>query len=391
MKLGEHPEILVRRTSADVWATTACTALLVVAAATLSIISPGHWTSGSSLVWGLVALGFAGLTVVVHLGTRADAVRLTSGRIERQGLFGARSRRIVDIVGARSGSDGVFLIGREGVAPLSIPRYAGKDPAFLAWVNSLPNLDYEEAVALEARLEQDTRLGSSTAERQSTLICLRKIAWGLTWVTIAVVLWGFAFPVHYDVLLLALGGLFALAVGLALWKPGLFTVVPEGRVQVTACLFFLVMGPAAVIGLRAFLDVKLLDWIEPLATAVPVASFIGGLIWLADRNLRSRAMVLFFAPILFFGSWGGLVLSNARLDRAPSWIVPVEVVDHDRGEKPSLTITLPDVHGRARKTLRARRETVEASIAGGSVCAVISPGRFGWRSLYVVGCRVNVP
>lgn len=369
------------------WTQVGCLGVFALLAAVSALLLPENGPAAVRLVMGLAALGLAGWTVGAHFSLRADFVRLTPSHIETRSLFGLQSRRIADIVGARSGEDGVLLIGRDGVPAFHVPLYGRQDADLLAWVNALPNLDYQEAVALDDELLSDARLGSSVADRQTALDRLRRLARGLTWLALGVMLWGFIFPVPYDVVLLALLSLFGLALGLAMWKRGIITLVPVGRIQVSPNLFALVMGPAGVLALRAFLDIQLLDWVQPLAVAVPVTLLAGGLVWRADSNLRGLAMVLFFAPILFFGSWGGLVLANVRLDSSPAMLVPVRVVDTYSGDRPTVTVLLPAHYGARQLTLRARRAVVEAAEADQSLCALIRPGRFGWRYARAVRCR----
>lgn len=366
-----------------------CLGVLALSVAAIAVFMPDEAPAAVRWAMGLAALGLAGLTVGVGYSLRADVVRLTPTYIETRGLFGVRTRRIADIVGARSGQDGVLLIGREGVPPFHVPLYGRQDADLLAWVNSLPNLDYQEAVALDEVLQSDVRLGSSTEYRQAALTRLRRLARGLTWLAGGVMLWGFIFPVPYDVVLIALLSLFGLALGLAMWKQGIITLVPVERIQVSPNLFMLVMGPASVIALRAFLDIQLLDWVQPLAVAVPVTLLVGGLVWKADANLRGVTMVLFFTPILFFGSWGGLVLANARLDSGPAMLVPVSVIDTYAGDRPTVTVLLPAQYGARRLTLRARRAVAQAADADQSLCMVIHPGRFGWRYTRPVRCRFS--
>lgn len=387
MKPTNRTSIEVRRTSKDVWTQIGCLGALALSVAAIALFMPDKGPTAVRWAMGVAALGLAGLTVGVGFSLRADFVRLTASHIETRSLFGVRSRRIADIVGARSGEDGVLLIGREGVPPFHVPLYGRQDADLLAWVNALPNLDYQEAVALDAKLQSDGRLGSSIADRQTALDRLRRLARGLTWLALGVMLWGFIFPVPYDVVLIALLSLFGLALGLAMWKRGIVTLVPVERVQVSPNLFVLVMGPAGVLALRAFLDIQLLDWVQPLAVAVPVTLLAGGLVWKADANFRGRAMVLFFAPILFFGSWGGLVLANARLDSRHAILVPVSVVDTHSGDRPTVTVLLPAQYGARQLTLRVRRAVIQAAEADQSFCALIRPGRFGWRYARAVRCR----
>lgn len=364
-----------------------CLGVLALSAAALVVFMPEQTPAAARLATGLAALGLAGWTVGAGFSLRADFIKLTPSHIETRSLSGVRSRRITDIVGARSGEDGVLLIGREGMPPFYVPLYGRQDADLLAWINALPNLDYQEAVALDGELQSDVRLGSSTAERQTALTRLRLLARGLNWLALGVMVWGFVFPVPYDAVLIALMFLFGLALGLAMWRRGIVTLVPVERIQVSPNLFMLVMGPASVLALRAFLDIQLLDWIQPLAVAVPVTLLVGGFVWKADCNLRSFAMVLFFTPILFFGSWGGLVLANARMDSRPAMLAPVSVVDTYSGDRPSVTVLLPAQYGSRRLTLKARRAVVQAAEAEQPLCALIHPGRFGWRYTRAVRCR----
>ena len=222
-------------------------------------------------------------------------------------------------------------MGRGDGRNLILPRFASRNADLAAWVNSLPNLDYQDAIKVEEALEADGRLGASPESRRANLVWIRRAAQTLNWAAIAACLWVFIVPRPYDIALLAALSLPAVAIGLTAWKGGLFTIAPGGTIELRGNLLMLVLGPAAVLALRAFLDLHLLDWTAPLATALPIAVGLVALIWFIDVGARSRAMVLFLLPIMFTGAWGGLVLANARLNSAPPAVTSVVLVEARRG------------------------------------------------------------
>jgi len=334
-----------------------------------------------------VVLTGVGVSALAWFKVRADAVRLTHDRFERISLFGIDTRRLQDIIGMRQGShEFAVLVTREDVRPMMLPRYAFQNPGIADWANSLPFLDLQEALAAEAKLETDPRLGSSLETRRENLGRLRSVARILSYIAIGIVLWAFTFPRPYPLVIGLLVALPVIAMGLALWKRGLFTLVPVERIQVSASLALLVITPSIVLGLRGFLDIQMFDWMQPLTIAVPVTLLVGCLVGVADTNLRNLVMVLFFAPILFAGSWGGLVLGNAILGTEPALLVPVEVIDTGYGDRPSVTIVLPPKYGGRQKTVSVPLATARGADAGESLCMLLHPGRFGWRYVHAVRC-----
>src|SRR5690606_173625 len=100
-------------------------------------------------------------------------------RIERRWLFGGEVRRFDEIIGGRSGSDFVVLVGRGRTRHMILPRFAARSAELKAWVNALPNLDHQEALEVQEALERDTRLGGTRDERARTLTGFRWMAWAL--------------------------------------------------------------------------------------------------------------------------------------------------------------------------------------------------------------------
>src|SRR5215475_14475350 len=89
------------------------------------------------------------------------------------------------------------------------------------------------------------------------------------------------------------------------------------------------MLPGCVLGLRAVIDVQLLERWQPLLPAAVIAVVMAILIRVtrADREFPLWLHLLLFVPVMAFYGYGSVVLANKALDRSLPAVYPTFVQD----------------------------------------------------------------
>lgn len=324
-----------------------------------------------------MALGWLAISLGAICLTRREVVILFADKIERHTAFGARSLTLDQIEGWRDVQGSPILISREGARSVTLPSWAVKSAALREWISGIPNLDRAAYEAARAEALSDKRLGDTKAERERTILGAHLIARLAAWVSIGLLVWIAAFPIFYPY---AVGAGFLAplaALGMVIADPKRFSLVPDNERQLPASLMGL-LAVGGVLGLRAMIDVSLVDWWPSVATGVVVASVVTFGITRIDFSARHPIAVALIAPFLFGWVWGALVLGN-------SWGDPSGVLSPLRVETTTGYGTLVGV------TSDGRRHEMDASDGvllstkqGVQICILERDGRLGWkhRGLY---------
>lgn len=269
---------------------------------------------------GLIALG----ALVVAEALRSRVVLLAE-TIESVGLWRRRRLRRADILGiARAPGEGLVLRPRDASQPaLQVSSALRTDAAFEAWLSGLPDLDGEAAHRADAGVRNDPLYGATGAERDAMLARLRRrvrILAAVAWVATGwLVLWPFPNAVA------------VLAAALTPWIAVAVVALSRGRVRLLGGgsgghpgLLTVLFVPSLGLGLRALLDVSLLDWRDALPWLGIGSAAMAALLTLVDRHLRRRRAAVLLGGGLFLllatgpYAWGTAVLANAWLDRSPA-------------------------------------------------------------------------
>ena len=245
--------IVARERARDAWCGVALWSVLGAGAGAYAIwmLRTGGVGLGAGIAAGAAALLLTAL--LTWRSWRVSAVTIYSDRLVQTHLFGSAERKLSDIVGVRGGNGSpIALEMRPGVRALVLPAYVAHQPEMVAWVQSLPWLDMQEAIAEDEQVIADRRLGDTLDERQRALDRLRLAALWINRAALAVAAWAFVFPRPYAWAIAAICALPLVAFTLCVWRPGLFTIVPRKAIEVRANLLPLILAPAAVLLVRAF-------------------------------------------------------------------------------------------------------------------------------------------
>jgi hypothetical protein len=350
--------------------------------------------AGSWLLLGgaaLVLLGgfMAASAALSKVILRADAIALC-------GPLRTRELRLSALAGRRlratRGGPVLLLIPKVG-RPVRLDSGISRDRVLAAWIDALPDLDLQERAASEAELLADPAFGSNPRERQARLGRARQLAKVANGVTVVAVSWAYLYPHPY-----------ALAIGMLVllpWCAVLMVMLSHGLIGVDAKrndarpnVAMLLLLPGIVLGLRAMLDIHVLDVMPAIAYGV-----IAGLplvltaCLLAPRNAAKPwgfTLTVLLLVALPYGA-GALLFADVRLDHQPAQVFPTHVLRKyiSTGKHPSPHLVLapwgPKVMGEDMAVNRTYYAHVEPDAA---VCMKLHPGAVGLRWYELGDCAI---
>lgn len=362
------------------------------------LIAHGEGPSASAMPVLVAALPLVLFGGFMLLGGLRSRVVLTVDAIESYGAIMVRRLARSDIKGRRLlrlqyGQTAVELVPREpGARPLRLSRSGMRtDAALDAWLNSIPDLDIQEAEAARAEIAADPELGQTPEERLASLAQAKKLAKAVNGLTWAALIWGWFYPQPYALALLVIALLPWVAVILAAKSHGLYRLGAR-RNDVRPNLATPLYVPGFVLLLRAVQDVGVLNW--PLAlTYALLATFIVFLAALRSEptlwERRSVAIALFF--IMGAYGYGAVALGNSLLDSAhgQNYRVQVLAMHSTHGSKSnSYYLTLapwgPRTHA---ADVSVSRTLYSLTRPGGQVQVHQGPGALGIGWYAVSACR----
>jgi hypothetical protein len=339
---------------------------------------------------GVVALG----AMVVYASSRYRLV-LTRDGIEQRNVFTSQRLRHEQIAGWRTipvpnGPSIVELIPTPGATKMQIGRSMRTDQVFEAWLAGFPNEDLSDEQRLQQQVQVDPAYGSDPAQRLHRLAQLRVVTGWATGVGVVIMLWGMVYPHPYRWVVALLAACPLVGLGIVLWSGGLVRLDQKARDK-RPSVVFLMLGPAIALGLRAGLDLSLLDWKSALATAA-----VGGVVFAlaaaaVDREQRKWAAFLLSTAIIGVPwSYGVAAQLDIQLDHGPQQVFATKVIDkHETTGKGAASYLTLAPWG---PVAEAGDETVDGDLyarmqAGDTVCVFLNPGALGWRWYWLGECR----
>ena len=311
---------------------------------------------------------------------------LHADRVELVDVFRRKTVRRDQIVGYRIGRGFIVLCRRAGAGRnVSVTAEVVQSPAWVAWLESLPNLDEQDAVNAQATLEADPRLGHTPGQRRAGAERMAKWAGWLNLLGMALAGWAMFWPHPYAVAVLVCGLMPVVALTLlARWR-GLFSMIEEARGPSLNTFW---LTPGLAVGIRGMVDVQMIDWHAPLLTAAGIAAVFTALVWWLD--VRGRGVLGMIVPFLvgLAWAWGGVVTADVLLDFAKPQRIPARVVEvSGKADDPSVTLeALAPPHERF-EDFDTPRPLPGVAKVGTRTCVVVYPGRFGWRYGWVGRCK----
>ena len=157
-------------------------------------------------------------------------------------------------------------------------------------------------------------------------------------------------------------------------------------------LYIPLMLPGCVLGLRAVIDVQLLERWQPLLPAAVIAFVMAVLIRLTreDREFPLWLSLLLFVPVTAFYGYGSVVLANKLLDRSSPKLYLTFVYDrsmHKVSRQMVWDLRLgPWGPRKEAESVSVPRGLYEATQIDDGVCVLLHPGAFGIRWFEVAKC-----
>ena len=376
----------VQRSPWAVWSWLACAALCAAVASWAWLGAPVR-TANLAV---LMLIG-AAACLLAFLVLRTERLILHADRIERIGLLGKVVRRRDEVTGYRAVEGQAIVFGPPGGWRMGIPAHAFKNAAWRAWLESCRNLNADEINAALDEAERDPILGHDVEDRRRTVDRRHLVMRALAWAAIALFAWTVVFPRPFALPVYLCCAAPIVAITLAALKKDVFSIFPRNPVatRVDLSVLVLVGGAPAILAMR----IPLVDWQEPLMTAVVVATVLTMLAMRLAVEPGSRhwvaGLLLGFATLA--NAWGGAVVLNQALDVRPPMLVSAEVLGtNGNRSEPAMDVEIGGPHPARVDGVRVSRATNEAHHGGAPICAGVYPGRFGWRSIRLVKCGALV-
>nr|WP_295112768.1 hypothetical protein [uncultured Caulobacter sp.] len=383
----------VRAETSEIWTSTAAggaMALLAIGAAAYNHYDPQ--IHADALTW-VIAAGFVLSAIWMGVAVRVRVVRLLPDRVEKRGVLGLSTITRAQVVGLRGdGDDGIKLCrARQGGEGLWIPRKVVRDPVWLAWLETLPDLDLEDAREAQARREGDERFGLTPGRRLETLERLARANQALTWCGVGLFVWLSVWPQPYDAAVLA--GLASVPISLALvarWR-GVATLaaLDSGGLDLAR-----LCGLASVgLLVRGVADLDMFDWAPMLAAGVAGGAVMAALLAILEPVDRRVMAVALGALIGGAWAWAGLAFANVMLDDSRPTLVRAVVVEAHGAAERNLSVKVRglDPSSEVFGDLGIAKDRFDSARPGMVVCVAVHPGRLGWRWGYVADCKPTAP
>jgi hypothetical protein len=191
---------------------------------------------------------------------------------------------------------------------------------------TIPDSDAESAVAEIEKILADTRLGSTQEERLKSIGRSRKAARFINVAALIIILWAFAAPRPYLLVLALLALLPWIAIAAIAGLPGRYRANEGNRFYPD--LTFALIGPGMMLAVRAVLDTQILGEMQPVLPGVLIGVLLALVTWAAFREGRERIWIaLIFVPFMSAYGYGGIILANKLLDGSRPEIYRAQVLD----------------------------------------------------------------
>lgn len=336
------------------------------------------------VVFGALCLGGIYLLLLVarfKIVLEADSIEVQTALFRRvllrSNISGWR------LVQASNSPATIWLVPRAGSGKtLQLALMFRRDAAFESWLDTLPNLDAQEADASEQEIARNEDAGLTPDQRFASLAQAKKLATALNIAGFLGLVWSFAYPYPLPLLTIILAALPWAAVLIVSRSHGLIHVDTrrnDPRPQVAGAL----MIPGVALALGTIRGPHILHW-KPMAwlpVAIGIALLAAALA--ADRSPKQKGSVLaLFAVSLFYG-YGGVVELNAVFDNSPAatYSVPVVSKHISHGRSTSYYLNLSAWEREPEQTqVSVARDFYESVQPGDSVCVIFRTGalRIPW-------------
>jgi hypothetical protein len=357
----------------------------------------GHETKTAIEAFALVAvcLAFVILGAAIILIMLTTKIVLSVDAIASHGFLGVRRLRREDIAGSRSTrtrstSILVLVPKRPGMKKLKINQIVQRDSVLNAWLKTLPDLDAQDLARSQSEIIANRDLGRTPEERAGRLAVARKLANGLTGISVIVCVWAFAYPKPYEFVVVSLAVLPLVALALKV-SAGLLYQVVGWRNDARANLAIAFIGPSVVLAVRAFQDIRVFDWKTASVAAAALGLVITVVVAASEKKLRQRGAELLVMLVLssFYG-YGVVVEENMLLDDSEPQIFKAIVLGKrvSKGKSTRYHLRLSSWGSRRQEDDITVSRTLYASVETGKpICILLRAGALQIRWYAVIPCR----
>jgi hypothetical protein len=223
--------------------------------------------------------------------------------------------------------------------PIKFNVANGRAGQMRAALSGVQDLDAADRAAAEEAIRNDEAFGTSREERAQTLQNERRLALIVNCVCGLIAAWALIFPYPYALSVIVCAASGPLALALTYVKQARWYLVPrknDPHPSVAIGVFASALG----VGLKALLDVSVLDWSQLWLIAV-----LGGLVLTAAVLAIFNAAQIKYWPAAFVGVaylFGVVAQADALLDSAPGETFQAQVistyVSHGRSTSYSATL-----------------------------------------------------
>lgn len=344
---------------------------------------------------GLVALPIGLLATGLGLAALVSTVRgrleLYEDRVEYYGILGRRVVRTIDIKETvrpiqQYGHFVITLVLKgSGAKRVRITDFGKMDETLADWLNALPNVEVQADIKRSEYLLANPAFGSNIGEREHAINSDTALLNRLRWPIYGLVLWGLIHPHPYQICLTILVMLPITAVLMVLASRGRWALNVDNTSGKLGLGEVMALGPAAVIGLRAFLDDDVMEWKVPAAWGVVVGLTLLGIVVVIERRFHAKTLLSVGFAFMWY-AWGTLMFMNAVWDHSPTTITRVQVLDMQKGDHVD---TLHLTRWGLRKDgneVSVTHATFRKLRKGGEACVYINAGALGWQRYQVDVC-----
>jgi hypothetical protein len=368
----------------------------LLAAWGLGVVAAGTRDAPQGLVLAFLFAAVASAMVFYIIDTMKSAIVLQSDRLEVHELW--RMRRILrSNIEARQvlrppNSPAVLVLRLKTPThrKIKLPIMWNTDSTWQAWFAAIPDVDAEAAKAFEAAIEANAELGATPAERQEKLNQARSLARLATWANVGLIVWAYAYPHPYELVLFVLAALPWVAVWVMARSPDLYVLnAPRGSGRPD--LTILLISPGFLLMLRAVRDVQVLDWQRLLLLAALVAmALMASVVWaIPSARQRLGVLALTLALLMAYG-YGAAALGNAVLDQTSGSTYPTTVygkrVTSGRNRTPTMRLG-PWGPRATQEEATVPWDVYRSTSVGDKVCVVLHSGAFGVPWYRIAQCQ----
>jgi hypothetical protein len=289
---------------------------------------------GELPLWLGLCGGFVLLGAYLIASVKVERIVLHADRVELVELGKAlRSLRRDELVGWRLVPlqyglvQLVFELRGQDRKPVKVSMLSAAPAARDPWFAGLPDLDALDRARAEAELLGSPALGADEGARRASLVWAGRIAWTLRVAAFGLCAWGWFDPRPYRAAVGALVAFPVFSLAVALAGRGRYGL--EGRREdVRPELLTPILLPGLVLGLRALLDLHLVEQRPLLPLAALGTLGLVALFLAADASLRRRWwMGLLMGSLLVAHPWATAAQANVLLDHTPGERFEVPVID----------------------------------------------------------------